>query len=122
MVKLVYWKYCVFPIRNKNISFYSFSGQGHFSLYSATALLSKSLLDERTSRSLSKGRKSSDLWAKRMVSTNRPLVGEFCQIEKDLTSYYQYFQTYYQENPQNDWQKLYPPAFYQQYFLKNMVE
>ena len=52
----------------------------------------------------------------------RPLVGEFCQIEKDLTSYYQYFQTYYQENPQNDWQKLYPPAFYQQYFLKNMVK
>ena len=52
----------------------------------------------------------------------RPLVGEFCQIEKDLTSYYQYFQTYYQKNPQNDWQKLYPPAFYQQYFLKNMVE
>ena len=52
----------------------------------------------------------------------RPLVGEFCQIEQDLNSYYQYFYTYYQENPQNDWQKLYPPAFYQQYFLKNMVE
>ena len=52
----------------------------------------------------------------------RPVVGNFCQIEQDLTSYYQYFQTYYQENPQNDWQKLYPPAFYQQYFLKNMVE
>ena len=52
----------------------------------------------------------------------RPLVGEFCQIKQDLTSYYQYFQTYYQENPQNDWQKLYPPAFYQQYFLKNMVK
>ena len=28
----------------------------------------------------------------------RPLVGDFCQIEKDLTSYYQYFQTYYQKN------------------------
>ncbi|WP_049543523.1 competence protein CoiA [Streptococcus pseudopneumoniae] len=52
----------------------------------------------------------------------RPLVGDFCQIEQDLTRYYQYFQTYYQKNPQNDWQKLYPPAFYQQYFLKNMVE
>ena len=52
----------------------------------------------------------------------RPLIGDFCQIEKDLSSYYQYFQTYYQKNPQNDWQKLYPPAFYQQYFLKNMVE
>ena len=52
----------------------------------------------------------------------RPLVGKFFQIEQDLNSYYQHFYTYYQENPQNDWQKLYPPAFYQQYFLKNMVE
>ena len=52
----------------------------------------------------------------------RPLVGDFCQIEKDLTNYYKHFQTYYQKNLQNDWQKLYPPAFYQQYFLKNMVE
>ena len=52
----------------------------------------------------------------------RPLVGEFCQIEKDLTNYYNYFQTYYQKNPQNDCQKLYPPAFYHHYFLKNMVE
>ena len=48
----------------------------------------------------------------------RPLVGKFFQIEQDLNSYYQHFYTYYQENPQNDWQKLYPPAFYQQYFLK----
>lgn len=52
----------------------------------------------------------------------RPLVGEFCQIEQDLTRYYQYFQTYYQQNTKNDWQELYPPAFYQQYFLKNMVK
>ena len=52
----------------------------------------------------------------------RPLVGKFFQIEQDLNSYYQHFYTYYQENSQNDWQKLYPPAFYQQYFLKNMVE
>ena len=52
----------------------------------------------------------------------RPLVGKFFQIEQDLNSYYQHFYTYYQENPQNDWQKLYPPAFYQQYFLKNMVK
>ncbi len=52
----------------------------------------------------------------------RPIVGKFFQIEQDLTSYYQHFYTYYQKNPQNDWQKLYPPAFYQQYFLKNMVE
>lgn len=52
----------------------------------------------------------------------RPIVGKFFQIEQDLTSYYRNFYTYYQKNPQNDWQKLYPPAFYQQYFLKNMVE
>lgn len=52
----------------------------------------------------------------------RPIVGKFFQIEQDLTSYYQHFYIYYQKNPQNDWQKLYPPAFYQQYFLKNMVE
>ena len=52
----------------------------------------------------------------------RPLVGEFCQIKQDLTNYYQCFQIYYQKNPQNDWQKLYPPAFYHQYFMKNMVE
>ena len=27
----------------------------------------------------------------------RPLVGDFCQIEQDLTPYYQHFQTYYQK-------------------------
>ena len=34
--------------KQKNISFYSFSGQGHLSLYPTATLLSKSLLDERT--------------------------------------------------------------------------
>ena len=53
----------------------------------------------------------------------RPIEnGLFCQITVDLQGYYDNFQTYYQLNPKIDTQKLYPPAFYQQYFLKNMVK
>ena len=53
----------------------------------------------------------------------RPIErGTFCQIKVELKSYYENFQAYYQKNPQTDKQKLYPPAFYQQYFLKNMVK
>ena len=51
-----------------------------------------------------KGKISSTYGLKEWYPQIRPLVGKFFQIEKDLTSYYQYFQTYYQENPQNDWQ------------------
>ena len=53
----------------------------------------------------------------------RPIEhGLFCQITVDLQDYYYNFQAYYQLNPKIDTQKLYPPAFYQQYFLKNMVK
>ena len=53
----------------------------------------------------------------------RPIEnGLFCQITVDLQGYYNNFQAYYQLNPKIDTQKLYPPAFYQQYFLKNMVK
>ena len=53
----------------------------------------------------------------------RPIEnGLFCQITVDLQGYYDNFQAYYQLNPKIDTQKLYPPAFYQQYFLKNMVK
>ena len=53
----------------------------------------------------------------------RPIEkGQFCQITIDLQGYYNNFQAYYQQNPKTDTQKLYPPAFYQQYFLKNVVE
>ena len=53
----------------------------------------------------------------------RPIEnGLFCQITVDLQGYYDNFQAYYQLNPQIDTQKVYPPAFYQQYFLKNMVK
>ena len=53
----------------------------------------------------------------------RPIKnGLFCQITVDLQDYYDNFQAYYQLNPKIDTQKLYPPAFYQQYFLKNMVK
>ena len=53
----------------------------------------------------------------------RPIEhGLFCQITVDLQDYYYNFQAYYQLNPKIDTQKLYPPAFYQQYFSKNMVE
>ena len=53
----------------------------------------------------------------------RPIEnGLFCQITVDLQDYYDNFQAYYQLNPKIDTQKLYPPAFYQQYFLKNMVK
>ena len=53
----------------------------------------------------------------------RPIEkGQFCQITLDLQGYYDNFQAYYQENPKTDTQKLYPPAFYQQYFLKNVVK
>lgn len=53
----------------------------------------------------------------------RPIEnGLFCQITVDLQDYYDNFQAYYQLNPNIDTQKLYPPAFYQQYFLKNMVK
>ena len=47
---------------------------------------------------------------------------QFCQITIDLQGYYNNFQAYYQQNPKTDTQKLYPPAFYQQYFLKNVVK
>ena len=53
----------------------------------------------------------------------RPIVkGQFCQITVDLQGYYDNFQAYYQQNPKTDIQKLYPPAFYQHYFSKNMVK
>ena len=53
----------------------------------------------------------------------RPIEkGKFCQITVDLQDYYDNFQAYYQQNPKTATQKLYPPAFYQQYFLKNMVK
>ena len=48
--------------------------------------------------------------------------GDFLQIETDLTSYYRNFQAYYQKNPKNNRQKLYPPAFYHLYFSKNVVK
>ena len=53
----------------------------------------------------------------------RPIEnGSFCQIGINLNDYYRNFQAYYERNPQNQQQKLYPPAFYQQYFSKNMVK
>ncbi|KXU15498.1 Competence protein CoiA [Streptococcus oralis] len=53
----------------------------------------------------------------------RPIEGEdFCQIEQDLLSYYQNFQAFYRNTSPNSIQKLYPPAFYDRYFLKNMVK
>lgn len=53
----------------------------------------------------------------------RPIEkGDFCQITIDLQGYYNNFQAYYQQNPKTDTQKLYPPAFYQQYFLKNVIK
>ena len=70
MVKLVYWKYYGVPIRNKNISFYSFSGQGHLSLYPTATLLSKSFWMKEQAEAYQKGEKCPELWAKRMVSTN----------------------------------------------------
>lgn len=53
----------------------------------------------------------------------RPIEkGLFCQIKQDIADYYRNFQAYYDYNPQNKQQKLYPPAFYQHYFLKIMVK
>lgn len=53
----------------------------------------------------------------------RPIEsGDFCQIEQDLSSYYKDFFVYYQKNAKNNRQKLYPPAFYHLYFLKNVVK
>ena len=44
-------------------------------------------------------------------------------VEQDRNiCYYIQKQLYYQKNPQTELQKLYPPAFYQQYFLKNVVK
>ena len=48
--------------------------------------------------------------------------GNFYQVDKDISDYYLYFKSYYEKNPQLKHQKLYPPAFYQQYFLKNVVK
>ena len=53
----------------------------------------------------------------------RPIENDsFCQIKQDISDYYRNFRIYYQQNPKTDTQKLYPPAFYQQYFLKNVVK
>ena len=53
----------------------------------------------------------------------RPIEnGSFCQIKQDISDYYRNFRIYYQKNSQTELQKLYPPAFYQQYFSKNMVK
>ena len=53
----------------------------------------------------------------------RPIEnGSFCQIKQDIHDYYRNFRIYYQKNPQTELQKLYPPVFYQRYFLKNMVK
>lgn len=48
--------------------------------------------------------------------------GNFYQVDKDISDYYLHFKSYYEKNPQLKHQKLYPPAFYQQYFLKNVVK
>ena len=53
----------------------------------------------------------------------RPIEnGHFCQIIESLNDYYRNFLAYYKVNPQKKEQKLYPPAFYQHYFSKNMVK
>lgn len=53
----------------------------------------------------------------------RPIEnGPFCQINQNLNDYYRNFQAYYERNPKKHQQKLYPPAFYQHYFSKNMVK
>ena len=53
----------------------------------------------------------------------RPIEnGHFCQINQNLNDYYRNFQAYYERNPKKQQQKLYPPAFYQHYFSKNMVK
>ena len=53
----------------------------------------------------------------------RPIEnGHFCQINQNLNDYFRNFQAYYERNPKKQQQKLYPPAFYQQYFSKNMVK
>lgn len=53
----------------------------------------------------------------------RPIEnGHFCQINQNLNDYYRNFQSYYERNPKKQQQKLYPPAFYQHYFSKNMVK
>ena len=53
----------------------------------------------------------------------RPIENDsFCQIKQDISDYYRNFRIYYQKNPQTELQKIYPPAFYQQYFLKNVVK
>ena len=53
----------------------------------------------------------------------RPIEkGYFCQIKQDLHDYYRNFQAYSEKNSQNKQKKLYPPVFYQRYFLKNMVK
>ena len=53
----------------------------------------------------------------------RPIEnGHFCQINQNLNDYYRNFQAYYEWNPKKQQQKLYPPAFYQRYFSKNMVK
>ncbi len=48
--------------------------------------------------------------------------GNFYQVNQDISDYYLHFKYYYEKYPQLKHQKLYPPAFYQQYFLKNVVK
>lgn len=53
----------------------------------------------------------------------RPIEkADFCQIDQNLSAYYKEFLAFYHKHPQNNKQNLYPPAFYHQYFSKNMVK
>ena len=53
----------------------------------------------------------------------RPIeVDDCCQINQDLGGYYRNFYAFYKLASTKNQQKLYPPAFYQYYFSKNMVK
>ena len=123
MVKVVYWRYYVFPIRNKKYLILQFlRTRISVAISGNNCIIKNPIWMKEQAEAYQKGENLLTYGLKEWYPQIRPIVGNFCQIEQDLTRYYQYFQTYYQENPQNDWQKLYPPAFYQQYFLKNMVK
>ncbi|MGT2930315.1 competence protein CoiA [Streptococcus dentasini] len=50
----------------------------------------------------------------------RPPQGSFCQIERDLSKFYQQFEAFYRSSSDKRFQRLYPPAFYDKINAKGL--
>ena len=98
MVKVVCWRYYAFPIRNKKYLILQFlRTRTSVAISDSNFYYQNPFWMKEQAEAYQKGENILTYELKEWYPQIRPLVGEFCQIEQDLTSYYQYFQIYYQK-------------------------